>query len=209
MQVNTQDRGNFSNNHYFESMYHSQIIVTVNPTNWEGDFRLWEALSSGALVFVDPVFVPHPFPLISGEHVIYFSNTNKTELFSKLDYYRRNKEEARRIAINGYLHAMKYHRTVNLIDYVLRSTHLKEAMEAKVTKLPQYSFTGQYLNKEAKRQLEVIKECQYPGIYDDPLAKSRRNVSIMSTIAAHEHALKLKCPALQRLNTNIQFLHRR
>ncbi len=30
--------------------------------------------------------------------------------------------------MNGYLHALKYHRTVNLIDYVLRSAHLKSVL---------------------------------------------------------------------------------
>ncbi len=46
----------------------------------------------------------------------------------------------------GYLHSLKYHRTVNLIDYVLRSTHLKEMTEKKKNDssvvLPRYSYTG-------------------------------------------------------------------
>jgi hypothetical protein len=35
---------------YFERMYNTQIIVTVNPAEWEGDFRLWEALATGISV---------------------------------------------------------------------------------------------------------------------------------------------------------------
>ena len=45
-------------------------------------------------------------------------NNNKTDVFEKLDYYRKNLEVARRVAVSGYLHAMKYHRAANLIDYV-------------------------------------------------------------------------------------------
>jgi hypothetical protein len=152
-------------------MFNAQIIVTVNPANWEGDFRLWEAMGSGALIFVDPVFVPHPFPLVHQEHVIYFSNANKEDLFAKLDYYRSHPIDARRIALQGYLHAMKFHRTVNMIDYVLRTVHIREATLSKhpMPHLPNYTYTGQYLNYEAKMQEEMMKRCHVPGIYE-PLA---------------------------------------
>ena len=65
--------------------------MTVNPAHWEGDFRLWESFATGALVMVDPLFVPHTNPLIDKVHVVYFSNDNKTDLFNKLDYYRQHK----------------------------------------------------------------------------------------------------------------------
>jgi hypothetical protein len=36
----------------FDEMIHARIVVTVHHANWEGgDFRLWEALSSGKNVF--------------------------------------------------------------------------------------------------------------------------------------------------------------
>ena len=85
---------------------------------------MWESFATGALIFVDPIFVPHGYPLVDGIHAVFYDNNNQTDLVSKLDYYRENTEEARKIAVNGYLHAMKYHRTVNIIDYVLRSAHL-------------------------------------------------------------------------------------
>lgn len=153
---------------YFQQMYNSQIIVTVNPANWEGDFRLWESMCTGALIFVDPIFVPHPFPLLDGVHVIYFSNSNKTELFEKLDYYRNHPIEAKRIAINGYLHAMKYHRTVNMMDYILRTVHMGNVSMNRhhVGPIPKYTYTGQYLNYEAKMQQEMILNCHEPGVYE-------------------------------------------
>ena len=160
-QVNGASRTSVSKQ-YFEQMYNAQIIVTVNPAFWEGDFRLWESFATGALVFVDPLFVPHPNPLVDGTHVVYFDNENKTDLFTKLDYYRAHKDEARRIAVNGYLHTMKYHRTVSLVDYVLRSAHLKRAELDMGTPLPQYKFTAQYINKETKKQEKEIKKHRRP-----------------------------------------------
>ena len=153
---------------YFEQMYNSQIIVTVNPSNWEGDFRLWESFATGALIFVDPVFTPHPHSMIDGVHCVFYHNSNRTELFEKLDYYRSHPDIAHRIAITGYLHAMKYHRTVNLIDYVLRSAHLKQVLLKReqyqlekqhadtgvqaaalaLPAVPEYTFTAQYLNHQ-------------------------------------------------------------
>ena len=53
-------------------------------------------------------------------HVLCVDNNNKTDLFEKLDYYYRNQKLSAKIAMQGYLHAMKYHRAVNLIDYVLK-----------------------------------------------------------------------------------------
>lgn len=173
-QLNTATRTTV-NMQYFQQMYNSKIIVTVNPSNWEGDFRLWESLATGALIFVDPLFVPHPFPLEDGVHVIYFDNNNKTELFEKLDYYRSHPAEAERIAVAGYLHAMKHHRTVNLIDYILRTAHYRNATARyatadnkaiPVSAKPNYFYTGQYLNSLAKSQEKAILKCNRPGIYD-------------------------------------------
>jgi hypothetical protein len=154
------------NKAYFQLLYNSQIIITVNPANWEGDFRLWESFASGALVFVDPMFVPHHFPLQHGIHAIFYSNDNQTDLFVKLDYYRKHTFEARKIAINGYLYTMKYHRTVNLIDYVLRSAHMKDELMNKqnhhdkllthsdLLTAMNYTYTAQYLNSQTRNQLD-------------------------------------------------------
>ena len=146
-------------------MHNSRIIVTVNPASWEGDFRLWEAMATGALIFVDPLFVPHQWPLLDGKHVIYYSNQNKTDLWTKLDYYRAHPDIARKIAINGYLHAMTYHRTVSLVDYVLRTAHLKRATYNTGVPIPKYQYSGQYLRFEAYRQEPEIISRHVPGTY--------------------------------------------
>ena len=141
---------------YFQNMYNAKFIVTVNPAHWEGDFRLWEAMASGALIFVDRLFTPYQYPLLGGEHVIFYANNNKTDLYHKLDYYREHPTEARKIATQGYLHAMKYHRTINLADYVLRSLHLKMAMKhhpKTAKRVLNYTYTAQELLDYA-RELE-------------------------------------------------------
>lgn len=142
-EVNSASRTAFSRG-YFEKLYSSEIIVTVNPAHWEGDFRLWESMASGALVFVDPLHVPYPYPLKDGVHAIFYDNNNKTDLLQKLDYYLKHKDKARQIAINGYLHSMKYHRTVSMMDYILRSAHLHQSLLSNED-MPKYQFTAQFL----------------------------------------------------------------
>ena len=162
-QINTASRTTVSKK-YFDLMHNAQIIVTVNPSEWEGDFRLWESMATGALVFVDPVFAPHPYPLVDGEHLILFSSTNKTDLWQKLDYYRKNPDQARRIAVNGYLQAMKHHRTVSMIDFVLRSAHIKQAAASKQP-IPQYIYPAQYLVRASIEQQHEIGRTKAPGVF--------------------------------------------
>ncbi len=44
-------------------------------------------------------------------------------LFALLDHYRGDQKAARSVAVAGYLHVMKFHRAVSLMDYVLRTVH--------------------------------------------------------------------------------------
>jgi hypothetical protein len=127
--VNSASRPTISKD-YFGSMHRAQIIVTANPSGWEGDFRLCESLASGALIFVDQMYVLRPYPFQHGKHYIVYDNNNKTDLFEKLDAYRKDKAEARRVALNGYIHAMRFHRAANLIDYVFRTLHVKQQLQA-------------------------------------------------------------------------------
>ena len=123
-QVNGASRRTVDGN-YLESMYQGKIVVTSNPSHWEGDFRLMEAIASGALIMVDTMRA-QTSPSSPRPHLIYYDNHNKSDLWAKLDHYRDNADEARRVAITGYLHCMKYHRAVNLVDYIFRTVHLKQ-----------------------------------------------------------------------------------
>jgi hypothetical protein len=45
---------------YLKLMRAARVVVTCNPGDWEGDFRTWEALASGAAVVRDRLFAPTP-----------------------------------------------------------------------------------------------------------------------------------------------------
>ena len=72
-QVNTGQRREI-NLGYFRTLGQAKVIVTCNPSNWEGDFRLWEAMATGALVFVDEMATPMPHAPVDGEHIIVYDN---------------------------------------------------------------------------------------------------------------------------------------
>ena len=131
-------------------MYRGKIVVTSNPSGWEGDFRLMEAIASGAMIMVDTMHVPRPYPLIHGEHLIYYDDANLTDLYSKLDRYRNDQEGSRRVAIAGYLHCMKFHRAVNLVDYIFRTVHLKQMKQANTRSHNTfYTGTGFHMRRKA------------------------------------------------------------
>lgn len=168
-QVNHESRTVISGG-YFKSMYEAKIIVTANPSGWEGDFRLMEAIATGSLIFVDYMYVPRPSPLIENKHIVYYQNNNKTDLFSKLDYYRNNPDIARIVAVMGYLHAMTHHRAANLIDYAFRTLHLKQLRQqhhldkndqfvsSTLQELEKhYQTTGYDTQEEARRHARVLE----------------------------------------------------
>lgn len=129
---------------YFDAMHHAKLLVTSNPSGWEGDFRLTEAMASGALVLVDHMMVPRQDPFINKHHILYYDNNDKTNFFQLLDLAREMYIEGvtpsatsdsmptyltpgQRIAARGYLHALHHHRAANLIDYVLRTWAVRQA----------------------------------------------------------------------------------
>tara|TARA_Y100000389_G_C17451862_1_gene515425 strand:- start:1011 stop:1868 length:858 start_codon:yes stop_codon:yes gene_type:complete len=104
---------------YFEKMFESKIVVTCNPSNWEGDWRTWDSLSSGALVFVDIMMTPIKNPLIDKKHVIFYNRKNLSELKEKLIFYLKNPDLCKSIAKEGCEYARKYHKPSNRIDEIL------------------------------------------------------------------------------------------
>ena len=106
---------------YFRLLKRSRIVVTCNPTKWEGDHRTWEAFANGALVFVDRMWTPLAHPLIDGEHCIFYdlSDIGLQELRAVILYYLKHTTEAEIIARKGHEFTMKYHRASNRIDEIL------------------------------------------------------------------------------------------
>jgi len=64
----------------------------------EGDFRLWEAMSTGALVFVDEMHTPLPHPFLDGVHLVVYDNSDKGNFLAKLKFYLDNPADLRRVA---------------------------------------------------------------------------------------------------------------
>eukprot|EP00617_Octactis_speculum_P021744 CAMPEP_0185759746 /NCGR_PEP_ID=MMETSP1174-20130828/18520_1 /TAXON_ID=35687 /ORGANISM="Dictyocha speculum, Strain CCMP1381" /LENGTH=599 /DNA_ID=CAMNT_0028440231 /DNA_START=230 /DNA_END=2029 /DNA_ORIENTATION=+ len=117
---------------YFRLLRDAKIIVTCNPSTWEGDFRLWESFLSGALIMVDRMWVLDfmPNPPIHGEHWITYDPGNKTDFMSKIAHYTdpANIDEAEAIAKNGYEFALRNHMTVNRVEYVLNHESVRNQM---------------------------------------------------------------------------------
>ena len=104
---------------YFEILRHSKIIVTANPTNWEGDFRLWEALLMGNLVLCDQMVIPHimKHPLIDRKHLVFYKNGD--ELMHLINYYIHHEDERNSIGKEGREYCLKYHKFSDRVQEVL------------------------------------------------------------------------------------------
>lgn len=106
---------------YLKHLADSKIIVTCNPWKWEGDFRLWEALLSGAMVMVDrmdiPKWMPHPF--IHKKHLVYYDTRNQTEFNELLEYYTEHEEEARKIGEAGRQFVLDHHMAKDRVSYIM------------------------------------------------------------------------------------------
>jgi len=106
---------------YFRLLKRSRIVVTCNPSQWEGGFRTWEAFANGALVFVDKIYTPMAHPLVDGEHCIIYeaSDSGLKKLREQILYFLKNIAHADAIAKAGFDFTMKYHRASNRIDEIL------------------------------------------------------------------------------------------
>jgi len=114
---------------YLRHLRDAKIIVTCNPSTWEGDFRTWEAFLSGAMVMVDTMYIlPRmPNPPIDGTHFVMYDPTKKEDFMAKLKYYSdpANADEVRAIAHAGYEFVLRHHMAVNRVDYVLETVRSK------------------------------------------------------------------------------------
>lgn len=104
---------------YFDTLENTQCLITVNPSWWEGDSRLWEGLAAGCLVFIDRMHTPTHFPLRDGIHLIYYDMTNLVDLRRSIEYYLNRSEEAKQIAQEGQKYALQHHTSKARIQYVI------------------------------------------------------------------------------------------
>ncbi len=105
------------NNDYLEKMLRCKIIVTSNPNLWEGDYRLYEALISGALVFVDNMKAISGFT--DNENICFYDLNNLEGLKNKLIYYLHSDNILTKAMECSIENTHNNHLTKNLIDRIL------------------------------------------------------------------------------------------
>lgn len=104
---------------YFERMRQSRVVVTCNPVpRWEGDYRLFEALASGAMVMVNRMLTPVHHPFAAGRHLVFYDDLDDLE--RKLYRLLGREDERLEIARQGFAHALAHHKVVDRIDEILR-----------------------------------------------------------------------------------------
>lgn len=107
---------------YKYCLYDSKIVLHANPDPWEGDSRLWEALASGALVFVDRMYAPIKNPLIDGEHLIFYDLTDEgmETLRRQIIHYLNNDAERQKIGRQGREFVLTHHRSLHRVAEIIR-----------------------------------------------------------------------------------------
>ena len=106
---------------YKRCLYDSKIILHANPDSWEGDSRLWEALASGALVFVDRLLAPIQNPLRDGDHLVFYDLTDEglATLEQKIARYLSDEGERQRIGRQGREFVLAHHRSIDRVSEII------------------------------------------------------------------------------------------
>lgn len=103
-------------NDYVVSMLHYKIIVVVQRDEWEGHFRMFEAMVSGAMVIHDRMLAL-PLGIKDNENIVMFDTME--ELKNKVMYYLKNHKERLEIARRGRQLAMCHHRSWHRMEQVI------------------------------------------------------------------------------------------
>ena len=101
---------------YIEALLRTKIVVVTQRDRWEDHYRLFEALSSGALVVTDKM-LSLPAGLKNGTSIIEFASS--LELLTLLEYYLQHRDERVAIARRGRYVAMSRHRTWHRMEEIL------------------------------------------------------------------------------------------
>lgn len=107
---------------YIKQLHKCKIIFTASPHFHDGGNRLWEALSSGALVFMSKSEIPTPRWFESGKHCFIYDALDKDSIREAVGIakeYLGKPKERWSIAKAGYEHMLKYHMPINRIQQIL------------------------------------------------------------------------------------------
>lgn len=111
---------------YMQDLWRTKILFSAFPDAWDGDSRTWEAMASQALCFLDRTYIPTDHYFEHGRHCFFFDAADKASIRDAIQlakqYLRPEKKgERERIAREGYTHAVRFHRSVHRVDYMLRA----------------------------------------------------------------------------------------
>jgi hypothetical protein len=73
-----------------EKFRHADIVIVVDPSAYEGQHAIYEAVGNGAVVMANQRWVPMPFPLEGGKHVHYFDTCSTDD--AKLAFQEKVRE---------------------------------------------------------------------------------------------------------------------
>lgn len=99
-----------------KSMLNHKVVVVTQKDTWEGHYRFMEAISSGTLVFSDPIIAPPKHFVAGHDYVVYKSFS---DLQDKLVYYLNCPKERLRIAYNGWAKTMTTYRSYHMMERML------------------------------------------------------------------------------------------
>ena len=99
---------------YLKLMRAARVVVTCNPGDWEGDFRTWEALASGAAVVRDRLYAPTPH----GDFGVVYDARSKASFDAAMD---RAHADAGALGRRALTDALAHHRAISRVDWLLAS----------------------------------------------------------------------------------------
>ena len=108
---------------YLGYLKRTKILFTAFPDRWDGDMRTWEAISSGALCFLDQTYISSPNYFEHGRHCFFYDASDTTSVRDAIQLartYLQPEKQAEReaIAARGRDHALHFHRSINRVDYL-------------------------------------------------------------------------------------------
>jgi hypothetical protein len=107
---------------YAAALRDAKVVVTCNPDHWEGDYRLFEAMSLGALVCVDKMHFPFYKPLRDKVHLVFYELDRLDELAEQITWYLINERKRLAIAKSGTRMVRNNYRPQDIINHMLSIT---------------------------------------------------------------------------------------
>lgn len=129
---------------YVDRLLSAKVVVVAQRDEWEGHYRLWEALASGALVLTDDTLAL-PEGLVNGTSIVVYDSAES--LREHLLHYLSNKNDKQRVRIaqQGFDIAMGRHQSWHRLEEILFGqalTQVDKPYEAPPSKSPRTLLKG-------------------------------------------------------------------